>query len=86
MPIDLEELDLDSNVPTEAQKEAGNYKKGHIKINGFDVTIEQPSGSVRSGKDASGKEWSQVMNNTYGYIRGTESVDGYDGIPFIGRR
>lgn len=70
-----EELKVDT-YPTEAQKEAGNYKKGHIKINGFDVTIEQPSGSVRSGKDASGKEWSQVMNNTYGYIRGTESVDG----------
>lgn len=70
-----EELKVNTN-PSEAQKEAGNYKKGHIKINGFDVTIEQPSGSVRSGKDASGKEWSQVMNNTYGYIRGTESVDG----------
>lgn len=70
-----EELKVDTN-PTEAQKEAGNYKKGHIKINGFDVTIENPAGSVRSGKDASGKEWSQVMNNTYGYIRGTEGVDG----------
>lgn len=70
-----EELKVDTN-PSEAQKEAGNYKKGHIKINGFDVTIENPAGSVRSGKDASGKEWSQVMNNTYGYIRGTEGVDG----------
>lgn len=70
-----EELKVDTN-PTEAQKEAGNYKKGHIKINGFDVTIEQPAGSVRSGKDANGKEWSVTMNNTYGYIRGTESMDG----------
>lgn len=70
-----EELKVDTN-PSEAQKEAGNYKKGHVKINGFDVSIEQPAGSVRSGKDASGKEWSRVMNNTYGYIRGTESVDG----------
>ena len=70
-----EELKVDTN-PTEAQKEAGNYKKGHININGFDVTIEQPAGSVRSGKDANGKEWSVTMNNTYGYIRGTESVDG----------
>ena len=70
-----EELKVDTN-PTEAQKEAGNYKKGHIKINGFDVTIEQPAGSVRSGKDANGKEWSVTMNNTYGYIRGAESVDG----------
>lgn len=70
-----EELKVDTN-PTEAQKEAGNYKKGHIKINGFDVTIEQPAGSVRSGKDANGKEWSVTMNNTYGYIRGTKGVDG----------
>ena len=70
-----EELKVDTN-PTEAQKEAGNYKKGHVKINGFDVSIEQPVGSVRSGKDANGKEWSVTMNNTYGYIRGTESVDG----------
>lgn len=70
-----EELKVDTN-PSEAQKEAGNYKKGHIKINGFDVTIEQPAGSVRYGKDASGKKWSRVMNNTYGYIRGTEGVDG----------
>lgn len=70
-----EERKVDTN-PSEAQKEAGNYKKGHIKINGFDVTIEQPAGSVRSGKDANGKEWSVTMNNTYGYIRGTEGVDG----------
>lgn len=70
-----EELKVDTN-PSEAQKEAGNYKKGHVKINGFDVSIEQPAGSVRSGKDANGKEWSVTMNNTYGYIRGTESVDG----------
>lgn len=70
-----EELKVDTN-PSEAQKEAGNYKKGHVKINGFNVSIEQPAGSVRSGKDASGKEWSVTMNNTYGYIRGTEGVDG----------
>lgn len=62
--------------PTEAQKEAGNYKKGHVKLNGFDVTIEQPAGSVRSGRDVSGKEWSVTMKNTYGYFRGTEGIDG----------
>ena len=70
-----EELKVDT-TPSEAQKEAGNYKKGHIKINGFDVTIEQPASSVRSGKDVNGKEWSVTMSNTYGYIRGTEGVDG----------
>lgn len=67
--------EIDQN-PTEAQKEAGNYRKGHVKIDGFDVTIENPKGSVRSGKDADGNEWSVTMNNDYGYIRGTEGVDG----------
>lgn len=62
--------------PTEAQKKAGNYKKGHIKLDGYDISIENPKGSVRSGKDANGQEWSITMNNDYGYIRGTKAVDG----------
>ena len=70
-----EEAKVDTN-PTEAQKEAGNYKKGHIKVDGLDITIEQPKGSIRRGTDANGKQWESEMHNTYGYIRGTESVDG----------
>lgn len=62
--------------PTEAQKEAGNYRKGHIKLDGFDVTIEIPKGGVRSGVDANGKEWSIEMPHDYGYIRGTKGKDG----------
>lgn len=62
--------------PTPAQAEAGNYKKGHITIGDFDITIENPAGSVRKGIDADGKEWSTTMANTYGYIKGTEGVDG----------
>ena len=62
--------------PTEGQKEAGNYKKGHIKVDGYDITIENPKGSTRSGKDASGKAWSVPMHYDYGYIKGTEGVDG----------
>ncbi len=73
--IESARAEVDQN-PTEAQKEAGNYKKGHVKIDGYDVTIENPKGSVRSGKDADGNEWSVTMNNDYGYIRGTEGVDG----------
>lgn len=73
--IEAARKEVDQN-PTEAQKEAGNYKKGHVKVDGFDITIENPKGSVRSGKDADGKEWSVTMNNDYGYIRGTEGVDG----------
>lgn len=63
-------------APTDAQKAAGNYKKGHIKIDGFDITIENPKGSERSGVDNTGNPWSVTMNNTYGYIRGTKGVDG----------
>ena len=62
--------------PTEAQKEAGNYKKGHVQVGTFDITIEQPHGSVRKGTDADGKQWESKMNNTYGYIRGAVGVDG----------
>lgn len=62
--------------PTPAQAEAGNYKKGHITIGEFDITIENPAGSVRKGVDADGKEWQTTMANTYGYIKGTEGVDG----------
>ena len=69
------EAQVDLN-PTDAQKEAGNYQKGHVVIDGHDITIENPKGSVRSGVDADGNPWSVTMNNTYGYIRRTEGVDG----------
>lgn len=65
-----------NTAPTEAQKEAGNYKKGHVQVGTFDITIEQPQGSVRKGTDADGKQWESKMHNTYGYFRGTEGVDG----------
>lgn len=62
--------------PSYAQKESGNYKKGHIKFGGYDYTIENPKGSTRSGKDADGKEWKVTMHDTYGYIRGKFGKDG----------
>ena len=70
-----EEAKVDTH-PTEAQKESGNYKKGHIRVDGLDITIEQPKGSIRRGKDADGKEWESEMHSTYGYIRGTKGTDG----------
>ena len=62
--------------PSDAQKESGNYKKGHIKFGGYNYTIENPKGSTRSGKDANGKEWKVTMHDTYGYIRGKFGKDG----------
>ena len=76
-PEEIAEQEAQVNTnPTEAQIEAGNYQKGHIKVDGYDITIENPKGSVRRGTDANGRPWEVTMNNTYGYIRGTEGVDG----------
>ena len=61
--------------PTDAQKEAGNYKKGHVSVQGFDVTIENPKGSERTGTAPDGTKWSVRMPAHYGYIRRTEGAD-----------
>ncbi len=73
--IEAAEAETDTN-PTDGQKEAGNYKKGHVKVAGFNISIEQPRGSVRSGTDANGKKWSVTMNNTYGYMTDNVGADG----------
>lgn len=62
--------------PSEAQKKAGNYKKGHLSFGGYDFTVETPKGTTRSGKDEQGKPWSVIMHDTYGYILGKIGVDG----------
>lgn len=62
--------------PSEAQKKAGNYKKGHLSFGGYDYTVETPKGTTRSGKDEQGKPWSVTMHDTYGYILGKIGVDG----------
>src|SRR5690606_31112141 len=61
--------------PTEAMKEAGNYAKGHTKVHGLDITIENPKGSVRSGKREDGSTWSHDMSDHYGYIKRTTGAD-----------
>lgn len=73
--VEAAAAEADTN-PTEAQKEAGNYKKGHISWNGLDLTIENPKGSERSGTDSDGEAWSVTMPAHYGYIKLTEGADG----------
>lgn len=65
----------DRNEPTQAQKEAGNYKLGHHAIGGLDLSIENPEGSERKGVDPKGKPWSVKMKSHYGYIKGTVGFD-----------
>ncbi|MFA5630357.1 MAG: PLxRFG domain-containing protein [Porticoccaceae bacterium] len=62
--------------PTDAQKEAGNYKKGHIQYDGLDLTIENPVGSERSGTDPNGNPWSVQMTAHYGYLKRSMGADG----------
>jgi N12 class adenine-specific DNA methylase len=76
-PADLDRAAGHVNTsPTEAQKEAGTYAKGHVKWNGLDITIETPKGAERSGKGADGESWSVAMPGHYGYIRRTVGKDG----------
>lgn len=70
--------------PSDAQKEAGNYKKGHLKLHGLDIALENPKGSTRSGTDPDGKSWQSTMVHDYGYIKRTEGADGDHVDVFIG--
>jgi len=65
----------DRPEPTEAQKEAGNYKVGRLKLGGLDISIENPAGSTRKGVSSSGNAWAVDMKSHYGYIRGTVGRD-----------
>lgn len=81
----IEEAESETETDlTQEQKESGDYKKGHVTIQGFDIAIENPKGSVRSGVDVDGNEWSQEMHNTYGYFEGTKGKDKDDVDVFIG--
>lgn len=70
--------------PTPAQKEAGNYAKGHLKLHGLDISIENPRGSTRSGTDPNGQPWSVDMPAHYGYVRRTTGADGDQVDVYIG--
>ncbi|WP_202841938.1 PLxRFG domain-containing protein [Luteimonas saliphila] len=57
----------DLPTPTDGQ-EAGNYRKGHVRLNGHDISIENPAGSRRN------PDWPPLKDH-YGYIKGTVGRD-----------
>ena len=59
----------DLSLPTDAQKEAGNYKKGRITINAVPVAIENPAGSKRQ------PAW-PALKDHYGDIKQTTGAEG----------
>lgn len=62
---------------SEAQADAGNYRKGHVSMHGLDISIETKKGDKRS------PEW-PALHNHYGYIRRTTDADGDSVDVFIG--
>lgn len=84
-PVTEEVLSQQPNIqPTEAEKKAGNYKKAHIKVQGMDITIENPKGSIRSGTDEDGRAWETEMMSNYGYFTRTTGSDGDHIDTFVG--
>ncbi|MFM0432395.1 hypothetical protein PQQ75_25515 [Paraburkholderia aspalathi] len=71
-------------LPTPAEAEADNYRKGFVRLHGLDIAIENPRGSIREGKTADGREWANVMQAHYGYICDTLGADGDEVDVFVG--
>lgn len=63
-------------TPSDRQKEAGNYRKGHVRVHGLDISIENPRGSLRRGVGSDGVPWKSRLPAHYGYIRRTQGADG----------
>lgn len=71
--------------PSDAQKAAGNYPMIHKTINGLNISIENEAGTTRTGTDKDGETWSNKMTYDYGYIKGTEGIDGDHVDIFLGK-
>jgi hypothetical protein len=74
----------DLPAPTPAQIEAGNYKKGRVRVQGLDISIENPRGSERSGTGPDGTPWRRTMGDHYGYIKRTTGADGEQVDVYVG--
>lgn len=69
---------IEVNVrPSDAQKESGNYQKGHVQVDGLNIAIENPKGSIREwANQDTGERGAKKMPFDYGYIKSTEGADG----------
>lgn len=81
--IDERAEEADKN-PTEAQKEAGNYKMGHVTFSGFKISIENAKGSKRYWTDDKGNTGYNEMKHHYGYFSKSLGHDGDHVDVFLG--
>lgn len=71
---DIAAAEKDCEEPkSEEQARAGNYRHGHVKLHGLDITLETAKGMTRRGKDKSGTPWEIKMQHSYGYVKRTKS-------------
>jgi hypothetical protein len=71
-------------APTEAQREAANYRHGKLHVHGLDIRIEVVRGGTRTGVGSDGKPWSRKMYAHYGRIKRTVGADGEPVDVYIG--
>jgi hypothetical protein len=69
------EADKAEKPASPEQAEAGNYRKGHVSVQGLEIAIENAKGSARSGTGKDGKPWKVTLPAHYGYIKGTQGKD-----------
>lgn len=86
--ITSEEISAEANeadlIPTDAQKKAGNYKMGHIRVKGMKISIENPKDSYRGYTKDDGTKGYSKMNHHYGYFGTSKGKDGDAVDVFIG--
>ncbi len=73
-----------SHEPTEAQIKSGNYPKRVVRWRGLVIRVENEAGSVRCGTKPDGTPWETRMIYPYGYVAGSEGVDGDEVDCFLG--
>lgn len=66
---DVEAAAAATEQPSEAQIEAGNYRKGKVRLHGLEISIENARGTSRR------PEWPPLSAH-YGYIKRTTGRDG----------
>lgn len=75
MADDKEEFTPGAADPSDAQKSAGNYRKGHRFLHGMRFSVENAAGTQRRGKDKAGNPWESTLTYDYGYVRGSKGKD-----------
>ena len=66
---------IDPNA-TSAQREALNFRHGHVHIHNLPIGVEWAKGDTRTGVDKDGKSWSRKMHAHYGRVKRTLGKDG----------